>query len=341
MGDLIPTDLESTLATDLPVAVSNLNDIKTIVNQVNQMVRNVINRVQNKELPTAQGMSFLDVKNQLLLKYLMNLNCVILKKVSGEPINGSPSIERLVEIRTYLERMRPVEHKLRYQIEKLLKIATAGKFEENDPLQFKANPNNLISKVGDEDSSDEEEENARKKTGVYVPPRLVPMKYDGDETADQRASKVAEKVRRHALSSSAMQGLKEEFMDTPVEIVESSANISKMNIARERQERQEYEETYFTRLPYTRQERHSSRQQYSSKALTSELAGMGVLPEKGGAKRKSVGGKKKVLAAHFSQAPAIVHQASSFSNSSMNGGLRRNLDNFLFQQQKKVPDRET
>ena len=62
---------------------------------------------------------------------------------------------------------------------------------------------------------------------------------DGDETADQRASKVAEKVRRHALSSSAMQGLKEEFMDTPVEIVESSANISKMNIARERQERQE------------------------------------------------------------------------------------------------------
>ena len=43
--------------------------------------------------------------------------------------------------------MRPVEHKLRYQIEKLLKIATAGKFEESDPLQFKANPNNLISKV--------------------------------------------------------------------------------------------------------------------------------------------------------------------------------------------------
>lgn len=55
--------------------------------------------------------------------------------------------ERLVEIRTLLERMRPVEHKLRYQIDKLLKIATTGKFETTDPLQFKANPNNLISKV--------------------------------------------------------------------------------------------------------------------------------------------------------------------------------------------------
>ena len=62
---------------------------------------------------------------------------------------------------------------------------------------------------------------------------------DGDETADQRATKVAEKARRHALSSSALQVLKEEYLDTPAEIIESTANSSKMNIARERQERQE------------------------------------------------------------------------------------------------------
>jgi U3 small nucleolar ribonucleoprotein protein LCP5 len=85
-------DFDNVLAADMPLAVSNLNDIKTIVNQVNQMVRNLIDRVKNKELPTAQGMSFLDVKNQLLLKYLMDLNCVLLKKVSGESIKGSSSI---------------------------------------------------------------------------------------------------------------------------------------------------------------------------------------------------------------------------------------------------------
>nr|SVE73932.1 EOG090X0IJO [Daphnia atkinsoni] len=287
MGEMDAVDLDNVLAADLPLAVSNLNDVKTIVSQVNQMVRNLIDRVKNKELPTAQGMSFLDVKNQLLLKYLLNLNCILLKKVSGEPIKGSSSIERLVEIRTMLERMRPVEHKLRYQIDKLLKIATTGKFETGDPLQFKANPDNLISKVGNEDSS--EDEQGEKKTGVYIPPRLVPMKYEGDETAEQRSSKAAEKVRRHALSSSALQGLKEEFMDTPLEVVESTANASKMSVARERQERQEYEETYFTRLPFTRQERHSTRQQYSSKTLANELAGMGTLP----VKRKTQSGKKK------------------------------------------------
>lgn len=92
MGESNALDIDNVLAADLPLAVSNLNDVKTIVSQVNQMVRNLIDRVKSKELPTAQGMSFLDVKNQLLLKYLLNLNCILLKKVSGESIKGSSSI---------------------------------------------------------------------------------------------------------------------------------------------------------------------------------------------------------------------------------------------------------
>ena len=62
---------------------------------------------------------------------------------------------------------------------------------------------------------------------------------DGDETSVQKIAKVAEKARKHALSSSALQHLREEFMDTPAEIIESSANGSKMEVVRERQERQE------------------------------------------------------------------------------------------------------
>merc|ERR1712071_17642 len=51
------------------------------------------------------------------------------------------------------------------------------------------------------------------------------------------------------LSASAMQGLREEYMDTPVEIAEFSANGTRMSIAKERQEKLDYEEKYFTRLP--------------------------------------------------------------------------------------------
>ena len=75
--------------------------------------------------------------------------------------------------------MRPVEHKLRYQIDKLLKIASSGKQAENDPLQFKANPGNLLNKVDDSGDSSEEDtkETRSKKSGVYVPPKLAATPY--------------------------------------------------------------------------------------------------------------------------------------------------------------------
>jgi len=47
-----------------------------------------------------QGISFLDVKNHLMLSYIMNLTHVMCSKVSGESIRGSPDVDRLVEIRT-------------------------------------------------------------------------------------------------------------------------------------------------------------------------------------------------------------------------------------------------
>ena len=47
-----------------------------------------------------QGISFLDVKNHLMLSYIMNLTHVMCHKVSGKSICGSPDVERLVEIRT-------------------------------------------------------------------------------------------------------------------------------------------------------------------------------------------------------------------------------------------------
>lgn len=58
------------------------------------------------------------------------------------------SADRLVEIRTVLEKMRPIEHKLKYQIDKMVKSAVTGTSNGSDPAQFKANPVNMMSKVG-------------------------------------------------------------------------------------------------------------------------------------------------------------------------------------------------
>ncbi|KAK2499909.1 hypothetical protein MC885_019444 [Smutsia gigantea] len=73
-----------------------------------------------------QGLSLLEVKDQLLLMYLMDLSHLILDKASGGSLQGHAAVLRLVEIRTVLEKLRPLDQKLKYQIDKLVKTAVTG-----------------------------------------------------------------------------------------------------------------------------------------------------------------------------------------------------------------------
>ena len=89
-------------------------------------------------------------------------------------------------------------------------------------------------------------------------------------------------------------------METPTEIVESSANGSRFKIAREKKAVQEYEETYFTRLPVTRQDQHRSRLSNSAKSVADELIGLSTFTGGSDKKRKTAaGGKKKGTFALF------------------------------------------
>lgn len=56
---------------------------------------------------------------------------------TGKTIERDPSIDRLIEIRTVLEKIRPIDYKLRYQIDKLVKTAITGVTNSKDPINFK------------------------------------------------------------------------------------------------------------------------------------------------------------------------------------------------------------
>lgn len=56
---------------------------------------------------------------------------------TGQQIERDPSIDRLIEIRTVLEKIRPIDYKLRYQIDKLVKTAVTGQTNASDPINFK------------------------------------------------------------------------------------------------------------------------------------------------------------------------------------------------------------
>lgn len=64
---------------------------------------------------------------------------------AGKTIERDPSIDRLIEIRTVLEKIRPIDYKLRYQIDKLVKTAVTGVTNSKDPINFKVNSWGIIS----------------------------------------------------------------------------------------------------------------------------------------------------------------------------------------------------
>jgi U3 small nucleolar ribonucleoprotein protein LCP5 len=82
--------------------------------------------------PPTDGISLLDTKNALLLSYIHNLVFLIILKLRQTAEEGQDTIipldaavvKKLVELRVYMERgVRPLEGRLKYQIEKVLRAA--------------------------------------------------------------------------------------------------------------------------------------------------------------------------------------------------------------------------
>lgn len=160
-----------------------LNEMNISAQHVASLVETMIQKVRKGELTTDQGLSFLEMKYNMLLSYLINLTYVVLRKCSGQKIEGDPCIDRLVEIRTILEKIKPINNKLKYQIDKLVKTAVSGTIV-NDPTTYKANPDSMIDKINetleDEDvSEDENVPDKRRKSGIYVPPKFSAVHYTG------------------------------------------------------------------------------------------------------------------------------------------------------------------
>ena len=68
--------------------------------------------------------------------YLTDLLNVVGCQLSGVSISGSPLVDRLIEERVVMERIKPLEDKISYKTEKLTKMAS-GKMAKDDPLNQK------------------------------------------------------------------------------------------------------------------------------------------------------------------------------------------------------------
>ena len=270
-----------------------LSDVIKTSKQMEANIDLLIEKI-NSGPDTSQGISFLDLKNDLLMDYNLNLIYLMYKKSCEGKIENDTAVERLCHLRTVLEKIRPIEHKLKYQIDKCVSVAETGHIDSNDPSRFKPNPEQLASKFGDDedDSSDNEEDdeeaNADKSNKKYVAPKNVPAYFEGDKSQEEIESEQMAKKKKTALSHSMMRELQHQLYDTPEEI-SHEADVKKQKYIAKQREKELYEEDNFIRLPVTKAERQAKKNVFTVSNIGDSITSFGNNDFEG----TGVGGKKR------------------------------------------------
>ena len=122
----------------MAVEVRSVNELLSSITDAFVAAKNALPEDADSLVPPADGISLLDVKNDLLLSYLQHLVFLLLLRLkhvshtSDQQTNlGRDIVKRLIELRAYLDRgVRPIEGRLRYQIDKVLRAADDAKRTE-------------------------------------------------------------------------------------------------------------------------------------------------------------------------------------------------------------------
>uniref|UniRef100_A0A0K8RSL5 Neuroguidin-like n=2 Tax=Crotalus TaxID=8728 RepID=A0A0K8RSL5_CROHD len=93
-------DSRDIVEADLPAALTLFKSLQEQVVAVTQHVQSLARKIRAGEYPTEKGLSFLEVKDHLLLLYLQDLSHLMLEKTSGRSVANHPALLRLVETRT-------------------------------------------------------------------------------------------------------------------------------------------------------------------------------------------------------------------------------------------------
>lgn len=253
--------------------------------------RKILASVADGDMDYPEGLSLLTVKVDALLAYIQNLALLCVQRLSGHSLSegtGSQYVKNLVKLRLRLEKMRPMEARLKYQVEKLLQTVAAVEREathgvahddtqENveddlDMLSFRPNPESLVpAQVGRSDATNEETgDTSAGSGGVYRPPKVAPVIYDPDAHVSRNARKKERQVSRNtALLADLTAGMSTNPYETSVGGVGGDGAIGTSGSSRARALRrmQEFEEDNYKRLSLNKKEAKKRRRDEQDVAL--------------------------------------------------------------------------
>lgn len=120
--------MRAAVLADAPELLSLLPDLVSSLGEVRHRTGPLLVELhQSPELATKEGLSYLDAKHMLLLMYCMHILFYILLKLEGQPVKSHPVMQRLVAGKTYLEKLKGIDKRVKHQVDKLLEAAKAAR----------------------------------------------------------------------------------------------------------------------------------------------------------------------------------------------------------------------
>lgn len=246
-------------------------------------------------------LDYLRVKKQLLLSYVTNLVFYIQLKLEGKSCASHPVMDSLMELRYAMEKMRPMDGKLKYQIDRLVKAADNvvgnGTRNQNGAGSTRPNPMALLAKDdgraivdkladshSDDDNdeygrtSDKEESDKEEGDGIYRPPRMEAAFYMDAETKAEKQEAALKRKRKKLKNSEIYDALREEFTAAPE--TSTSTGISSLSglekkLREDANERTNFEEERFVRMTVSRKEKQAIKRKEREITQTNILGGFG------------------------------------------------------------------
>ncbi|KAJ1668703.1 hypothetical protein IW140_002007 [Coemansia sp. RSA 1813] len=289
------------VSSELATAVDKrLKTITTQANQIRDIVEKLRERVEDGELATGSGISFLEVKHHTMLSYITHLAYLTLLKLHGKQIEDHPAIMNLIEDRTVLERMRPLEQRLKYQIDKMLRNTIISTDEEAQQRQRRQEGTEQLATTDDPEKATiadtsaklaavmlgedtladptafkpnpgslatdiREEDEMAIESGLYRAPRQMPVHYEEDGNSAAKKEKEEQRMMQRAARSRLVRDLMTEYDDRP-EMTTASGNPSvglvDGKLERLAEDRARYEEENFKRISVGKKERKGLRSKF-------------------------------------------------------------------------------
>ena len=224
-----------------------------------------------KEGLTAHGNSYLEAKFHVLLSYCINITFYLLMKANGQGVKDHPVVEELVRLRTTMEKIRPLDAKLRPQLQRLIQKATSSSkpgdsheaVENEESIAHRPDAEDLVDDEEEEEEEEDEEEQQIKekksRSGKYSIPKLSAVHFEEDSSRKSREQRKEARRAARAKKSQFLSDLREEFSERPMEQSAIGTEAKHSSAREEEEDRRRFEEANFMRLRETKEQRVARR----------------------------------------------------------------------------------